>query len=321
MEKQKKIGLVVPTYNEEANIQDIYWRLTSCVKEKLSAYDYEILFIDNFSTDHTRELLEELCREDSHVKCIFNARNFGFFRSVFYGLINSQGDCTFLVFADMQDPPELLPQFVSEWEKGNKVVIGIKTKTKENFLMSFFRKCYYKLIKYIANYEQIEHFNGFGLYDKDFIKILRKLEDPEPYLKGLVSELAFRRKEIQYTQEKRTAGKGSTNFFKLYDSAMLGVTSCSKMALRCATFLGFGLSLISLLVGFITLVYKLCYWDTFPFGMAALTVGVFILGGIQLFFIGLLGEYILNINLRVMKRPVVIEEKRINFEESLWRQD
>jgi polyisoprenyl-phosphate glycosyltransferase len=309
----KKIGVVIPTYNEESNVEKIHERITQCFKSQLSDYNYEILFIDNCSTDNTRTIIETLAEKDSHVKAIFNAKNFDFRRSSFYGLTQSDGDCTFLVFSDMQDPPEMLVRFVKEWESGYKVVIGIKAKSKENPILVCMRKFYYGVIKLTSSSEQIQNFNGFGLYDKSFIEILRQLDDPDPYLKGIVSELSFQRKEIPYVQEKRKAGKGTTNFFKMYDFAMAGFTSCSKIVLRLATLFGFGLSIVSVIVAIATFITKLLHWNEFSTGVAAIGVGVFFLGSVQLFFIGLLGEYVLNINTKVMHRPLVIEEKRINF--------
>lgn len=309
----KKISVVIPTYNENENIIYGYERVKKVFTDNLPDYDYEILFIDNYSRDGTRELLQILSTKDSHVKVILNARNFGWTRSSYYGILNTTGDCTVLLAADMQEPPEKICDFVREWENGYKIVIGIKSKSQESKFKYFLRNCYYKLINKIVDIEHIKQFMGFGLYDKDFVVVLQKLDDPIPYLRGIVAELGFTRKELQYTQEKRKKGKTHFSFFQMYDLAMLGITSYSKVLMRLATILGFALSIISFLVAIITAILKLLNIVDYPIGIAAISFGVFFFGAINLFFIGLLGEYVLSINTRVMKRPLVIEEKRINF--------
>lgn len=308
----KKISVLVPCYNEQENVE----LLSRAIEEefaKLENYDYEIVFIDNASTDNTREIIEKMCSENEKIKAIFNAKNFGQFNSPYYGLQQTTGDCTILMCADFQDPVDMIPKFVAEWEQGYKIVIGIKSKSKENKTMYFLRSLYYKLIKKISNTEQIEHFTGFGLYDKDFIKVLKDLKDPTPFLRGIVAELGFKRKEIPYEQQKRREGKTSNNLYSLYDAAMLGFTSYTKIGLRLSTGLGFLVGGISFIVGIVYLILKLIYWDRFPAGMVPILIGMFFLGAVQLFFIGFLGEYILSINARVMNRPLVIEEKRVNF--------
>lgn len=308
----KKISIVVPCYNEEENVGPISEAIISEI-DKLQNYTYELIFIDNCSTDKTREKLIQLCDKNKNIKAIFNAKNFGQFNSPYYGLLQTTGDCTMLICADFQDPVEMIPKFIQEWENGYKIVIGVKNKSKENRIMYFLRSCYYKLIKKISDTEQIEHFTGFGLYDKDFIEVLRKLDDPTPFLRGIVAELGFQRKEIPYEQQKRRAGKTHNNFYKLYDAAMLNFTSYTKIGLRLATFLGILVGIVSFIIGIIYLILKLIYWDRFVAGMVPLLIGMFFLGALQLFFIGFMGEYILSINSRVMKRPLVVEEKRINF--------
>ncbi len=309
----KKISVVVPCYNEEENVENICIAITNEL-EKLTNYDYELIFIDNDSKDKTRKLIEKQCNSNKKVKAIFNARNFGQFNSPYYAMLNSTGDCTILICADFQDPIEMIPQFIKEWENGYKIVIGIKETSQENKAMYFLRSCYYKIIKKFSNTEQIEHFTGFGLYDKKFIDVLRNLDDRTPYLRGIVSELGFKRKEIPYKQAKRKAGKTHNNFYTLYDAAMLGFTSYTKIGLRLATFFGMIVGALSFIVGLVYLVLKLIYWDRFVAGMTPMLIGIFFLGALQLFFIGFLGEYILSINQRLMKRPLVVEEKRINFE-------
>lgn len=308
----KKISIVVPCYNEEENVGPISEAIISEI-DKLQNYTYELIFIDNCSTDKTREKLIQLCDKNKNIKAIFNAKNFGQFNSPYYGLLQTTGDCTMLICADFQDPVDMIPKFIQEWENGYKIVIGVKNKSKENRIMYFLRSCYYKLIKKISDTEQIEHFTGFGLYDKDFIEVLRKLDDPTPFLRGIVAELGFQRKEIPYEQQKRRAGKTHNNFYKLYDAAMLSFTSYTKIGLRLATFLGIFVGIISFIIGIVYFILKLIYWDRFAAGMVPVLIGMFFLGALQLFFIGFLGEYILSINTRVMKRPLVVEEKRINF--------
>lgn len=309
----KKISVLVPVFNEQENVKEISVAIENELK-KLKKYDYEIVFIDNYSTDRTREILRQICKENKKMKAIFNVKNFGQFNSPYYGLQQTTGDCTILICADFQDPVEMIHKFIEEWEKGYKIVIGIKNKSKENKLMYFFRSCYYKIIKKISNTEQIEHFTGFGLYDKEFIKVLKDLKDPTPYLRGIVAELGFNRKEIPYEQQNRRKGKTHNNFYTLYDAAMLGFTSYTKIGLRLATFIGVIIAIISAIIGIVYLILKLIYWDRFPAGTVPMLIGMFFLGAVQLFFIGFLGEYILAINSRVMNRPLVIEEERINFD-------
>ena len=308
----KKVSILIPCYNEEENVKEISKAVINEIN-KLEKYDYELIFIDNCSTDNTQNFIAELCRENNKVKAIFNCKNFGQFNSPYYGLQQTTGDCAILICADFQDPVEMIPKFIEEWENGYKIVIGIKNKSKENKLMYFLRSCYYKIIKKLSSTEQIEHFTGFGLYDKDFIEILKKLDDPTPFLRGIVAELGLKRKEIPYEQQKRKAGKTHNNFYTLYDAAMLSFTSYTKAGLRIATLTGIIIAGISFIIGMIYLVLKLIYWDRFAAGTIPILIGMCFLGSIQLFFIGLVGEYILAINSRIMKRPLVIEDKRINF--------
>jgi glycosyltransferase involved in cell wall biosynthesis len=309
----KTISIVIPCYNEEENVKAMYQAIDHIFKTDLPDYSYELIFIDNDSQDRTKEMIRDLCSQDKKVKGIFNAKNFGQFNSPYYAMLQSTGDCTILMAADFQDPVEMIPKYVREWEKGYRIVIGIKKSSKENKLMYWLRSCYYKTIKKLSDVEQIEHFTGFGLYDQRFIKVLKELDDPTPFLRGIVAELGFKRREIPYEQPKRRAGKTSNNFYLLYDAAMLSVTSYTKVGLRLATIFGSICSFASMLVALIYLVMKLVYWDRFPAGMAPLLIGMCFLGSVQIFFIGLVGEYVLSINARVMKRPLVIEEERINF--------
>lgn len=310
----KTISIVVPCYNEEENVEAMRNALVEMFGRDLPEYRYEILFIDNDSADRTREILRKLCKADKNVKAIFNAKNFGQFNSPYYAMLQTTGDCTILMAADFQDPVEMVPRYVKEWENGYKIVIGIKKSSQENKIMYWLRSCYYKTIKKLSDVEQIEHFTGFGLYDRKFIQVLRELDDPTPFLRGIVAELGFKRKEIPYEQPKRRAGKTSNNFYKLYDAAMLSFTSYTKVGLRLATIFGSICSAVSMVVALIYLVMKLLYWDRFPAGMAPLLIGMCFLGSVQIFFIGLVGEYVLTINSRMMKRPLVVEEERLNFD-------
>lgn len=312
--KMKTISVVVPCYNEEENVEAMADAVREVFADKLTDYRYELIFIDNDSRDRTREIIRRLCEEDKAVKGIFNAKNFGQFNSPYYGMLQSSGDCTILLAADFQDPVEMIPRFVLEWEYGYKIVIGIKTSSKENKLMYWLRGCYYKLIKKFSDVDQIEQFTGFGLYDAEFIEVLRKLDDPTPFLRGIVAELGFRRKEIPYQQPLRRAGKTSNNFYRLYDAAMLSITSYTKAGLRLATIVGGLCCAFFIMVAMVYLVMKLVYWDRFPAGMAPLLIGMCLLGSVQIFFIGMVGEYVLSINQRVMKRPLVVEEERLNFD-------
>lgn len=313
----KKVSIMIPCYNEVENVQPISEAVIRVFQEKLPEYDYEILFIDNCSNDGTRNKIEEICSKNRKIKAIFNVTNFGQFNSPFYGMCQTTGDCTICLCCDFQDPPELIPVFVREWEKGHKIVSGIKTSSKESSFVYFLRTMYYKLMKNFSDVRMIEHFTGFGLYDKTFISLLKELDDPIPFVRGIVAEYGsgFNMKEVEYEQPKRRAGKTHNNFLSLYDAAMLSITSYTKMGLRVATLLGFVCSAVSLIIALVYLILKLCRWDQFQAGYAPMILGIFVLGSLQLFFIGLLGEYILNINTRVIHRPLVVEEKRINFEE------
>lgn len=307
---------MIPCFNEEENVVAISNAVIDEITKELPQYDYELLFIDNDSTDNTRPLIREICKKNSKVKAIFNAKNFGQFNSPYHAMCQTTGDCTICLCADFQDPVEMIPVFVHEWEKGAKIVCGIKATSKENKFMRFLRTCYYKLIKKMSSVEQIEHFTGFGLYDKSFIEVLKNLNDPTPFLRGIVAELGFKRKDVVYEQQKRRAGKTHNNFFTLYDAAMLSFTSYTKAGLRAATIIGFVASLASFVVGIVYFILKLIYWDRFAAGIVPLIIVVCLLGSLQLFFIGFMGEYIMSINQRVMHRPLVIEEERINFDDN-----
>ena len=311
---RKKVSIMIPCYNEEENIAAITEAVVQQM-ELLPQYDYEILCIDNCSTDNTRPLLREICAKNKKIKAIFNVKNFGQFNSPYYVLCQTSGDCVIPICADFQDPVEMIPEFLKYWEEGYQIVCGVKKSSKERKIMYKLRSLYYKLIKKFSAVDQIEHFTGFGLYDKSFIEVLRQLKDPTPFIRGIVAELGGRRKEVPYEQPLRRAGKTHNNWYTLYDAAMLSVTSYTKAGMRIAVFAGLGMALISFLVGLVYLVMKLIYWDRFDAGQAPTIIIVSLMCSILLAFMGFLGEYISAINMRMMHRPLVVEEERINFDE------
>lgn len=312
----KKISVTIPTYSDEKCVPAMYDRLTKVFTQQLPQYDYEIIFVDDYSPDNTRSVIRQYCAMDKHVKAVFNARNFGYTRNVFATMQYGTGDATFLLFSDLQDPPELLPQMVAEWEKGHKVVIGQKTKSKESRLLFFLRTIYYNVIGKFSDIKQIQHFNGFGLYDRVFIDVMRQIDDPYPYFKGLVSEYGMNIQVVQYEQAASLRGKSGQNLWKVYDAAMVGITSYTKILMRIATFLGAALGVVSLCLALFILVSKLLNWNAYPYGTASILIGIFFIGAVQLFFMGILGEYILSINTRTMRRPLVVVGERLNFEET-----
>lgn len=308
----KLISVVTPCYNEEANVGEVYKKVKG-VFAGLGGYGYEHIFIDNASQDGTVDVLRGIAKTDRNVKIIVNAKNFGHIRSPHHALFQAKGDAVVLLFSDLQDPPELIGEFVKKWEAGRRIVIGVKSKSKENPLMFLVRKLYYGLIGRVSEMEQIKNFNGFGLYDRSFIDIIRTLNEPYPYFRGMISELGYDMAEIEYTQQARRGGRTKNNFYSLYDIGMLGIVSYSKVPLRVAAFLGFFIAFISLLVALVYLVYKLIYWDRFQVGSAPVTIGLFFFSAVQLIFIGIIGEYVGVIYTQVKNRPLVIEKERINF--------
>lgn len=304
---------MTPCFNEEKNVENTYHEIKK-VFSKISNYDYEHIFIDNDSSDKTVELLKKIAKNDKKVKLIVNVRNFGQVRSPYYGVLQCSGDAVITMAADLQDPPLLIPIFIDRWEKGCKIVIGIKDKSEESPIIFIIRKVFYHLIKRISETDHINNFTGYGLYDKKFIDVIRELNDPYPYFRGLVSELGFKRKEIRYTQAKRKSGKTSNSFFSLYDVAMLGFVNHSKLPLRLASFIGFFVAAMSLIVSLGYLIDKLINWNEFNAGTAPLVIGLFFFSSIQLIFIGILGEYISAIYTKVRNHPLVIEKERINFD-------
>lgn len=306
------ISIVTPTYNEEDNVTELH-RQVSDVMCTLPQYEYEHIFIDNDSTDQTIPLLREIAGRDTHVKVIINARNFGHIRSPYYGLLQAKGDACILLAADLQDPPTLIPELIEHWAKGHKVVLGVKKTSGESKIFFFLRKTYYRVTAKISGTRLIKDFTGFGLYDQRVIKILRTVEDPYPYFRGLIAEIGFDPVKIEYHQPARKRGITKNNFYTLYDIAWLGITSHSKVPLRVATMAGFLLSCIGLLIALGYFVAKLMFWNNFSAGIAPLVIGGFIFLSLQLFFIGIIGEYIAAIHTISLRRPVVVEKERINF--------
>jgi len=309
----KHISIVTPCYNEEPNVEELYRQVRAQFDRLSDRYTYEHIFIDNASTDGTVDVLRRLAAEDKNVKIIVNAMNFGHIRSPFYGLCQATGDAVMLMVADLQDPPELIPQFLELWEQGHRVVVGVKNKSKENPVVYALRTAFYKVIKAVSETRQVENFTGFGLYDQTFIQLLRSIDDPYPYMRGLVAEYGGDLGEVFYTQPRRLAGHTHNNFYTLYDMAMLGFVNHSKVPLRLASFIGFVCGILSLFVALAYFVYKLCNWDNFDAGIAPLVIGLFFFGSIQLFFLGIVGEYVGSILTQVRRRPLVIEKERINF--------
>ena len=307
----KLISIVTPCFNEEENVQELYDR----IKNVMAGFDYnyEHIFIDNASTDRTIELLRELGAQDKHVKVIVNTRNFGHIRSPYYGLLQAQGNAVIILASDLQDPPERISDFIQKWEEGYKIVIGVKTQSQEAGLFYFLRTMFYRVLRKLSDVELIEHFTGFGLYDQQVIEILRSLNDPYPYFRGLIAEIGFPIAHIDFIQPRRKRGITKNNFYTLYDMAMLGLTGYTKIPLRLATMIGFLTAGISFLVGLTYLIYKLIFWANFSVGLAPEVIGLFFLGSVQLIFLGILGEYIGAIYTQVHHRPLVIEKERINF--------
>ena len=309
----KTISIVSGCYNEEENVEDLYSQLCGVIST-YPQYQFEIILIDNCSRDKTVEILRGIAATDKRLKVIVNARNFGAIRSGYYALLQATGDAVIALASDLQDPPSLLPQFIAKWEEGAKIVLAIKNESEEPGFFYFVRSSYYALVKRLSDVELNAHSTGFGLYDRKVMDALRKIDDPYPYFRGLISDIGFESAKIYFTQPARKRGFTSNNLYTLYDLAMLGITNHSKVPLRLATFAGFLMSLVSLFVAIGYLVYKLLFWSSFPMGMAPVIIGMFLLSSVQLFFIGILGEYIGAIHTQVLHRPLVVEKERINFE-------
>lgn len=309
----KTIHVSAGCFNEEKNLPEFYRRVVN-VFDSFPQYSFSLYIADNYSSDRSREILRNLAAKDHRLKVIFNANNFGANRSGFNCLISTDADAVIPICSDLQEPPELIAEFIRKWEDGYKVVCGVKAKSKENVFVFGVRKLYYLLLKKCSETELISNFTGFGLYDRCFMDALKKFHDPYPYFRGLVSEIGFKRCEVTYTQEKRKGGKSSYNFFSYYDYAMTGFVNHTKLPLRLAVFSGFFIAFLSLLAAFVYFVYKCCNWHSFQVGMAPLVIGLFFFSAVQLIFIGILGEYIGAIYTHVKNKPLVIEEERINFD-------
>jgi len=309
----KFISIVTACFNEEECIAEVHHQVKA-VFDDLPQYEYEHLFIDNGSDDKTVAILKEIAKEDKRVKLIVNARNFGHIRSPVHGLLQAKGDAVISIVADLQDPPSMINDFLREWEDGFKIVVGVKAQTQETFLLGAVRRFYYYLVTTIANVNLIKNFTGFGLYDKVVMDAVRDINDPYPYFRGLICEIGYPVKTIEYVQPPRIRGFSKHNLYALYDMAILGITSHSKVPIRLAIFAGFGLSIVSFMLSFLFLLLKLVYWQRFSLGIAPILIGLFFFCSILLFFIGMLGEYVVAIHTQVQRRPLVFEKERINFE-------
>lgn len=306
------ISFVLPCYNEENNVGPLFERMTRVLEP--FPYEFEFIFIDNASKDQTVARLKELATKDKRVKIIVNTRNFGQVRSPYHAFFQTKGDAVITMCTDLQDPPELLPDFIKNWEKGFKVVVGTKTTSQESSLIYGLRTLYYKTLSRLSDVEMIENFTGFGLYDREVVEVIRQINDPYPYFRGLIAELGYERSVIKYTQPLRKFGISKNNFYTLYDLAMLGIINHSKVPLRLAAILGFISAGISVLVALFYFVYKLVFWYQFSVGLAPLVIGLFLFSSVQLIFLGLVGEYVGAIYTQIQHRPLVIEKERINFE-------
>ena len=310
--EKKMISVVTACYNEEENVREVYEQVRRELEQQ-PAYTYEHLFIDNASSDRTVAILKELAAADKRVKIIVNTRNFGHIRSPFHALMQAKGAAVISIVADLQDPVEMIREFIKKWEAGFKVVVGIKAGSDEAKPMYAVRKLYYDIIGSLADVKLLKNFTGFGLYDQEVIATLRDIGDPYPYFRGLICDLGFAAAEIEYVQPIRKRGITKNNFYTLYDMAMLGLTNHSKVPLRLATMLGFAMSFVSLLIGLAYLVYKLLFWQQFTLGLAPVVIGLFFFASVQLIFLGIVGEYVGAIHTQVLKRPLVIEKERVNF--------
>jgi dolichol-phosphate mannosyltransferase len=313
MEKKKLISIISPCFNEQDNVRDLYSRVSKAIAAHPD-YDFEFLLIDNASTDNTVEILREISAKDSRVKIIVNTRNFGHIRSPYWGIIQTAGDATIYLASDLQDPPELIADFIAEWERGWKIVLAIKPVTSTNPVMHFFRRCYYQFLDAISEVPIVKDATGFGLYDKQVLDKIREINDPYPFLRGLICELGYPIKLLPFNQPRRTRGISKNNFYSLYDIALLGIVSHSMVPIRLASILGLALGVLSIVFAFVLLLAKLFFWHSIPLGYAPLGIGMLLIFGTLLFFIGIVGEYVGVIHTYVQKRPIVVEKERINFD-------
>ena len=310
---KKLISIVTGCCNEVENLPELYERILA-VMAKFPAYDWELLVADNHSTDGTRELLRRMAAADKRVKVVLNARNFGHIRSPMNLFRQAYGNAVVTMCSDLQDPPELISEMIRKWEQGTKVVIAVRDRTECNFLMEGVRRLYYALLRKASpEAEVVSGFTGYGLYDRQFVDAFRLFRDPYPYFRGMIAEIGFERAEIPFVQPRRKRGKTKNNWLTLYDMAMTGFVNHSKLPLRLATITGFVVGALSLVAAMVYLVLKLCFWDTFQLGLAPLVIGMFFLSAVQLFFIGVIGEYLGAVWTQVKDRPLAVEEERINF--------
>lgn len=310
----KKISLFTPCYNEEGNVYEMYMRVTEVMKS-LPQYEYEYILIDNCSTDNTPAILRKIAQEDKRVKVIFNLKNFGPSRSGSHGFFQTSGDVSICFACDFQDPPELIPEFVSKWEQGSKVVWGKKDGSDESKIMYAIRCLYYKIIKGMSENEQYENVTGFGLYDKEVVDLLRKYSGPTPNFRNMISEFGYSIEFVNYHQPKRKSGHSSYNLFRYFNIAINDMVNTSRLPLRMATCIGAIVAVVSFIIAVFYLVLKLIYWDIYDIGMATLVIGMFFIGAVQIMFIGIVGEYVGEILTRMNDRPMVIEKERLNFDE------
>jgi len=310
----RKITVLTPCYNEADNVQTLYERVRA-VFRGLDGYAYEHLFIDNASTDDTVAILRTIAAGDRNVKVIVNTRNFGHVRSPYHALLQCRGDAVIGMAADLQDPPELIPAFLEKWREGYKVVLGVKSASEESALMFAIRRLGYRVIDALSEVQQVRNNTGFGLFDKAFVAELRRLPDPYPYFRGIVAELGFKYATIPYTQPRRVRGVTKNNLYRLYDLGVQGIVNHSKIPLRLATIVGFVSSVVSLGAALVYLAMKLLFWYRLPIGVAPVIIGLFCVASVQLFFLGVLGEYVGSIYTQVRNRPLVVEQERINFED------
>lgn len=308
----KLISVVTGCFNEQDNVDELCARIRHQFAQ-LPGYDYEHILIDNASTDATVARIKAIAAHDRRVKLIVNTRNFGHIRSPMHALLQARGDAVIAMASDLQEPPELIGEFIAKWEEGFRIVAGVKPQSQHTTALTFIRRAFYTTIGRISETRLIPDFTGFGLYDRSVVEIVRQLDDPYPYFRGMIADLGFAHAEVPFVQPQRKRGISKNNFYTLYDMAILGITSHSKVPIRLATMAGFLLSALSLLVAIVYLIYKLLRWDQFSLGVAPVVIGFFFFASVQLFFIGILGEYIAAIHTQVLKRPLVVEKERVNF--------
>jgi len=309
----KTVSIVTHAYNEEDNIEALYLRIRE-IMQAYSHYAYEHIFIDNHSTDSTAAILKRIAAADQHVKVIVNARNFGHIRSPMHALMQARGDAVIGIASDFQEPPDLIPEMLAAWEEGFKMVLCIKKASGENGLVYWLRKQYYRTVERLSSVETIQNYTGFGLYDREAVDIVRSFNDPYPYFRGIIAEISLPNKRIYFHQPARKRGITKNNFYTLYDIAMLGFVSTSKVPLRLAVFAGFIGAILSFLIALFYLIAKIIFWKTFSVGVAPMIIGVFFLQSIILVFFGVIGEYVGAIYTKVQQRPHAIEQERIGFE-------